>query len=537
MIQVYADDVLVYDNRLEDYALTGLTITVGENKGGAAEITMPPGHPAYNSFTSYRTLVTVYKDGALLFRGRALYATDDFYNRRRITCEGERCFLRDGIARPYLYQDEPAAIFEAVIGLYNAQVDAFKHFKVGTVTVTDSNNYIRIESETAESFYDVIDKLVQRCGGYIVFTTNDSGQRVINWYEDPEYRSSQAIEFGSNLMDFARSGASTDLATVIIPYGAKDETTGERITVESVNNGLDYIQDDDAVMLRGKIAKSVYWDDVADPSNLLTKAQKYLENSKNVITSLELTALDLSIMDTDIDSFMVGDFVRVRSKPHGVDEDFRLTERTMDLLQPANDRIILGKDVATLTGADVAGDRKSASELQRTEQNIKSDYTLNIAAAVQAAQQTLTTLIQQTSDEIRLEVAEQYATNDNIQSLISTSMTQLSDSFNFQFTELQAIVDANSTDARTQFEAIEKYIRFINGDILLGEEGNQITLRIENDVIRFLEQGVEVAYISNNKLYITDAEVSEHLAMGKGDRGYYDLYVRSNKHLTLKRRR
>ena len=111
-------------------------------------------------------------------------------------------------------------------------MEAFKQFVVGEVTVTDPNNYIRIESETAEQFSDTIDKLVERCGGYIIFTTNAEGQRVINWYEKLEYRSWQVIEFGENLLDFARADENDDLATVVIPYGAKDEETGERVEVQ-----------------------------------------------------------------------------------------------------------------------------------------------------------------------------------------------------------------------------------------------------------------------------------------------------------------
>jgi hypothetical protein len=202
--------------------------------------------------------VEIYRDGVLQFRGRALYPTDDFYNRRTITCEGERNFLHDGVCRPYIYQDGPAAIFAQVVQLYNAQVDPFKQFAVGTVTVTDPNNYIRLESERAESFAAVLDKLVERCGGYITFTTNSSGQRAINWLADLGYRSQQVIEFGSNLLDFSRSSANTDLATVVIPYGAKDEATGEFVNIASVNDGLDFIQDYDAVALRGVIAQAVY---------------------------------------------------------------------------------------------------------------------------------------------------------------------------------------------------------------------------------------------------------------------------------------
>ena len=528
MIQAYADDVLVYDSRLEDYALLTLTVTAGLNKGGTATITMPPHHPAYNSFTSYRTVVTVYRDGLLLFRGRALYPADDFYNRRTITCEGERCFLRDGVIRPYVYQDGPAAIFADVIALYNAQVEEFKRFVVGTVTVTDPNNYIRLESESAEQFSDIIDKLVDRCGGYIVFTTNTDGDRVINWYEELTYRSNQVIEFGENLLDFARSSANNDLATVIVPYGAKDETTGERVDITSVNDGLDFIQDYDAVALRSVIARPVYWDDITEPANLLTKAQQYLATSKLMITSLELSAVDLSDMDKSIDTFQIGDYVQVRSLPHGVDEPFQLTERTYDLLNPAKGKVTLGKNIATLTGADAAGDKRSTTALQRVEQNIRGSFTIDNAAAIEEVKQTMTSLIQQTTEEIMLEVSEQYATNGTVTSLVETSMTQLSDSFNFLFTTMQATVDENDAEARTQFETIEKYIRFEDGNIILGEAGNELVLNIQNDRISFLDDGAEVAYLSNKRLYVTDGHFLQSLQVGA-----FAFVPRANGNLSL----
>lgn len=528
MIQAYADDVTVYNSRLNSHALLGLKVTAGANKGGTAEITMPPGHPAYDSFTSYRSIVEISRDEELLFRGRALYPTDDFYNRRTITCEGERCFLRDAVMRPYLYQDTPAVIFAEVIAIYNTQVEQPKQFLPGTVTVTDPNNYIRLESESAEQVADTIDKLVERCGGYIVFTTNDEGQRVINWYDSLSYQSNQVIEFGENLLDFSRTGASTDLATRIIPYGAKNEETGERVTIESVNDGLDFVEDTDAVALRGVIAKPVYWDDVTEPANLLTKAQQYLATSKMIITTLELSAVDLAVVDKNIDSLRVGDLIQVKSKPHGVNDSFLLRERTYNLLDPAQDKVVLGKDLTTLTGADVAGDNKNQSDLQKVTHSIKADYTLNIAQAVAAAELTLSSLIQQASDSIRLEVSETYATNDQVQDYVGTTLTQLADSFNFEFESLKATVDENDAEAREQFEAIHKYIRFVDGNILLGEDGNELTLRIENDRISFLDTGAEVAYFSNKQLYVLDGHFINSMRIGK-----FAFLPRENGNLSL----
>ena len=528
MWQVYADGRLVYDTRLEDYTLLGLEITTGLNKSGTAEIIMPPGHPAYNYFTSFRTVVTIYQDGALLFRGRALYPSDDFYRRRTIICEGERGFLRDGIIRPYLYQDGPAAIFAHAVGLYNAQVDDFKRFTVGTVTVTDANNYVRLEKESAETFAEFFDKLVERCGGYITFHTNDAGERCINWLEDIGTQSGQPIEFGENLLDYTQSGESPDLATVLVPYGAQLED-GSRVDVTSVTEGgVDYIQDDEAVALRGTIVATETWDDVTEPANLLTKARQWLAQHKLAVTSLKLSAVDLSRMDRSIDSYHVGDRVRVISAPHGVDDWFQLTDRTLDPLNDAGGEVTLGKTITSLTGADAARARDSALALEQATRSITTGYKNDIAAVGLASEQQLATLIQQTSDSIMAEVSETYITGGEVTSLVETRVTQLSDSIQVDFTDLQTYVDEVDGAQRTFYEEQRSFIRLEDGDILLGKDGNELLLRLQNDRISFLDDGAEVAYISNKKLYVTDAQFLHSLRLGS-----FEFRPRANNNLSF----
>ena len=385
MAQVYVDGVQIYDPFLEGYELTKLTATTSLDKAGTAEIVMPAGHPAYNSFTSYRSVISIHRADRLIFRGRVLYPTVSMDKFKTLICEGERNFLRDGILEPYLYQAAPDVIFSDVITRYNAQVEPYKQFQVGVVTATDPNGYVRLESEEAEQVSDVIDKLVERVGGYIIFTTNSAGQRVINWYGALDHECGQVIEFGENLLDYSLTGSNPDLATIIYPYGAKDETTGKRLTIEAVNGGKRYIRDEEAIALRGSIAKPVYWDDVKLARNLLRKAQQYLAASKLIVNTLELTAFDLSVMDRDIDALEVGDIVRVRSAPHCVDDVFLLRERTYDFFDPSQDRVVLGKERATLTGADVIGDKQALAQLRRAEQSLKTDYKISLTDALARA--------------------------------------------------------------------------------------------------------------------------------------------------------
>lgn len=528
MLQLYVDNKLIYDSRIKATGLLGLSAQLGLNKGGAATIILPPEHDAYHDFISYRSIVEIYRDGVLRFRGRALYPTDDFMLRRTITCEGERCFLRDGIHRPYKYNDTPASIFREVLGLYNAQVESFKQFVVGTIDGI-STAPIELENEEAETFAGVVDKLVELCGGYIVFTTNTDGQRVINWYADVNYSNSQTIEFGSNLVDFSRTTANSDLATVIVPYGAKSDTTGERLTIADVNGGVDFIKDDEAVALRGMIAKAVYWDEITSPAALLTQAQKYLAESKNIVASLELTAVDLSLLDKNIDSFMVGDTVRVNSKPHGVvGELYRLTEQNIDFLHPHNDRIILGKTVTSLTGVDVVSAKKTDDSLRRLNKSIRADYSVNTDAIIEEVKLETSTLIQQTTESLMLDVAQQYATTEGVKEAISTTMTQLADSFEFLFTELQTKVDENDADARQQFTELKKYIRFEGGNIVLGQSNSVITLRLESNRIVFLDDGAEVAFFSDKHLTVNDANFLTSMKLGN-----FAFLPRTNKNLSL----
>jgi hypothetical protein len=199
-------------------------------------------------------------------------------------------------------------------------------------------------------------------------------------------------------------------------------------------------------------------------------------------------------MDKTIDRFQLGDTIRVKSKPHKVDEDFLLTECTEDLLNPANSQITLGKERRTLTGADVAGDRQTQADLQKVTSQISADYQVNVANVVQETERTLISLIEQTSESIVQEVSQTYITNDQLTEAISSRMTQLEDQFLFEFESLKATVDVNDAEARAQLTEIYKYISFDNGDIKLGSSDSAITLTLENDMIVFRKNGVQFGW-------------------------------------------
>ncbi len=519
MIKIYADGKLIYDSRLrqpgKDYTLLGLRTTTALNKGGTAEIVMPPGHPGYSALTSYRSIVEIYRDDVLRFRGRALSYADDWNNNRTWTCEGELCLFQDAVSRPYLYQDEPAAIFAAVVQDYNSQVEAFKQFKVGAVTVTDANDYVRLESETAEQVLDTLNKLQTRCGGYFYFSTDEDGARVINWYAELNNRSGQVIEFGENLLDFARNGSNPDLMTGIIPYGAKNEETGARLDITSVNNGQDYIVDETAAALRGTILKPVIWDDVTDPANLLRKAEQLLRERRQVITSLQLSAVDLSYLGQNIDSFQDGDIIRVRSKPHAVDDDFQLVEHNEDWLVPDASTINLGKSTFSLTDADVAGDKQSQSDLHRVQQEIKADYKKDTADAVSAAEYRMQSEIAQTAGEISAEV-----------SAIKTATDEQGRQVNELANKVAVTMTSEQVNIAIQNEMGKGASKVVtNTGYTFGEEGltveksnSEMKTQITEDGMAVYKNGLEVLRANNQGVDAVDLRAKTYLIVGRNSR-------------------
>lgn len=156
-----------------------------------------------------------------------------------------------------------------------------------------------------------------------------------------------------------------------------------------------------------------------------------------------------------------------------------------------------------------------------------------VSEAVYNVEQNLMASIQVSEQNIQSTVSENYYLKDDTDALISsvsTEIEQTKNSVEIQFTQFSQDIEAvaNGTDA--EFEEIRKYIRFVDGQILLGEVGNELELKIANDRISFLQDGAEVAYFSNRKLYVTDAEILHSLQLGR-----FAFMPRANGNLSFKK--
>lgn len=246
-----------------------------------------------------------------------------------------------------------------------------KQFKVGKVTVKDndlmdSNDY-RSNDGYNKTWKIISDKLIKKLGGYIQVRRvgNIKYLDYLNEYKE----NSQCIRFRKNLLDLTQCTSAKDIVTCLIPIGKKD-SKGNHINISSVNNNTDYIYDKTAVSLYGWIWGIKEFSDIDNESVLLNKAKKYLKDCVNLALTLELSAIDLNMLDVNIERIKVGDRIRVISELHGLDKYFLVTKMSIDLSNPTNNKIVLGDTIVGITEKQIEAQKGASVRLENMNLNI-----------------------------------------------------------------------------------------------------------------------------------------------------------------------
>lgn len=344
------NEYYLYDPRVKEFTVIAPKLSLELNKSGTLTMMVPDKHPNKAQILPLKSDIVVYEDGEAIWYGRSITNEKDFYKTGRITCEGELAFLYDSVYRPFAYTGTIESFLVNLIANHNSQVEARKQFTLGTVTVIDSNDNIARSSEDPLKTLDVLQtRLLDIHGGYLR-VRHVGAVRYLDYVTDYQNIAPQVIEFGKNLIDLTQFVDATKIRTCLIPYGAEivGSATGERVTIESVNSGVDYISNSGAVASFGQIWETVKFDDVTLPENLLAKAQTYLAELIASSLTLKLSAVDLSVLGVE-SRINVGDWVRVRSGPHGIDSLFLATSRNIDMQAPEATQITFGSEKKSFT--------------------------------------------------------------------------------------------------------------------------------------------------------------------------------------------
>ena len=350
MYTVYCDEKPIYDLRNEELVLGSPKLTLEESNTGSFQFTILPTHPYYDDVIDLVSNIVVKQDGEEIFSGIPTEHTEDFYKRRTFYCTGELSYLKNTTQPMAEYHDMTVRGFlEALLNVHNSKVNDKRKFYVGAVTVKDNNDSLYRYTNYETTLECINEKLIKKLGGHIK-VRKENGKRYIDYIEDYAKVSNQIIQFGENLMDFTKDYDTSDICTVLIPLGARQNESpisalDAYLDITSVNDGKNYIVNQDAVNKYGWIEKVVKWDDVNVPSILKSKGEKYLKEVQYEPQTLEIKAIDLHNLDVNTDAIRVLDSVRVVSKPHNLDKFFLVTKRTIPLNKPSDEVFTFGAKV------------------------------------------------------------------------------------------------------------------------------------------------------------------------------------------------
>ena len=346
MYSVYAvlptsGTTVIYDDRLmgNEYRLIDPKLELAVNSAGTFTVSIPPTNIAYSSLTCFTTDLYITRDGTVIWYGRVINESLDFWNNRRITCEGALAFLNDTV-QPHWDNGgyDVRQFISYVLGVHNGRhsdglANSHQIF-CGNVTVSDTT--YSIWSVDGETTLECIQKyVIDKFGGFLSIRRDSSNQLLLDCLKSARKTAKQQIRFGSNLLDFSKTLSMTDLCTCVYPRGEKRED-GTYLTVKNTDaaDGSIYVKSDTGIANYGLVERTVDWPNVTDADVLFELAQTYLESSQFADLSIDISAVDLhSVFDFE-EAIDLGDRVRCVSEPHGMNADFMVTKISLPLDQP-----------------------------------------------------------------------------------------------------------------------------------------------------------------------------------------------------------
>lgn len=487
-------------------------ITTGLNQAGSFTFTISNQNNYYGEFHKLKDYVEVYKadafptatSGELLFSGRVYSITKNFNMETTIVCEGMLAVLNDSILRPFTHEGSFAELINVIIENHNSQVDASKQLAVGTIEIDDDVVYREYQMH-ASSMSRILD-LQSTYGGYYRIR-KENGTFYFDWLAELSELAEQAIDFGVNELSNYQEESAAEIITALIPLGAEqtdeEENISTRLTIGSVNGGVDYIEADSSYIAQyGRIVGTCTWDDVTIPAILLSKAQEYLNSKLQSKVTISVDAVDLHDAGYDIETFHVGQKIKVNSEPHGINgEWFDLVGQTLDILNPASNKITLSATRQGYIEYTFANEQRNLNAIKTITANYVTTEAVKrineLADDVAKRYSTIETSIEDTGESILASVDERIQEVDGSITTLSGKIEQTARDVNLYFGENGLI--------KTWFTFDENYFS-------IHKSGQSVYSRQDNDSYEFCDASNNtLVTIDTNGLTAPTANVSGQL--------------------------
>ena len=370
----------------------------GINTIDSFTFTIFPNNDGYNLIYPLKTLVEVknLNTNNVEFEGRVLLQTPKMDNNgiiyKTVVCESYLGYLNDSVQNYEAISGVSAEeLFKKIINNHNSQVENSKKFIIGEIKIGTSSSDNEDRYLNYEKTFDSVNKnLIERFGGEL--RVRKAGDNIyIDYIKEIGEKKNTVIALANNLIAIEQEKDPSEIITRLIPVGAKLENSDERLTITSINGGINYVEDEEAIKEFGVIVDTVNFDDITEAIELLNKAKSYLKENNKIKKKYKIDALDLSTIDLNFDSFEVGNTYRVINPLMNIDEELRIIEKTLDINSPQNSSLTFGDKFEDIKDYQL-GITKATKDLNTLRYNVTA-ATENVLTINRDLQKTVDSLM------------------------------------------------------------------------------------------------------------------------------------------------
>lgn len=324
--------------------------------------TIYPNNPGYDSIKDMLTTIEVAdrRNGEQIFKGR-VYSVSDIMDAdgmiyKNVTCEGELAYLCDIVTESYS-KSAGTTLENAVSSLLDAY--NVKAGDIKKIYAYGSGGTIGLPAAYSASYktaMEIVKDLCDMCG-YEFRLAYINGSRYLQVAQHFGETSGTDITLSVNMRSLQRSVEAKDIVTKFYPLGINKDTDSY-FTIAAANSGIPFLTNSSLVSRYGTIESGKVYNDITieDTSQIaagaaLLKAagQKDYAQMIGLLTSFTINALDLSLINGSYDDLRLYNTYRVVTKLQGIDDEVRVTARTLKLDEPQNPQLTFGVKPQTLT--------------------------------------------------------------------------------------------------------------------------------------------------------------------------------------------
>lgn len=366
----------IYVTGSDDYCASELVISTKANDIGTLEMAIPPQNVEYTDIEksdktdwyglgSYIEVLQDQDEANPLWNGIITGITKDMFGQLRITAYDMISTLKYQMLPTRTFINEEVADLLSWLVSHNNVDEGSgdpinENYKIKFNHPFANNEKIPELKTDGKTTFDALQDLCESAGAWFTpiyepFMRKDLYDNPLECVEiriltEGSAGFTQRIQLGWNMLEFSSLNTTDGWLTSIAPIS--EDGNGNTINITSVSgDGSGYLKiDPDIIAKYGERRERVKFEGITDPYELMGYGMHYLATHAFPDFSINVSAVDMSMLGINVDEFQVGYMTKVKISPFGLETSARITEKTIDCMNPEQTKITISNyNISSMT--------------------------------------------------------------------------------------------------------------------------------------------------------------------------------------------